>query len=229
MWASTPAGTSGWPTKPGPGWAKLLAFTGRRLDARTAERIGVVQQVTTTEELLPTAMAVAEEIAANAPLAVQSIKRTIDGFTYRGFTEAMRFGAMSSARSSSSPTTCPPGTPPRPRSSPSSSKGSSRVPLPEPPPAGRSMLPADTFEGTTVVVTGGGTGLGRAIAVEFGRLGAAVGIVSRDEGHRLAGVAAVEAVGARAAHAGGRHPPRRGGGRLPSTRSRPLSGRCGCS
>ena len=37
----------------GAGWAKLLAFTGRRLDARTAERIGVVQQVTTTEDLLP--------------------------------------------------------------------------------------------------------------------------------------------------------------------------------
>ena len=57
----------------------------------------MVQQVTTTEDLLPTAMGIAEEIAANAPLAVQSIKRTVDGFTYRGFTEAMRFGAMSSS------------------------------------------------------------------------------------------------------------------------------------
>ena len=75
----------------------LLAFTGRRLDARTAERIGLVQQVTTTEDLLPTAMAVAEEIAANAPLAVQSIKRTIDGFAFRGLADAMRFEAMSAA------------------------------------------------------------------------------------------------------------------------------------
>jgi enoyl-CoA hydratase len=81
----------------GAGWAKLLALTGRRLDARTAERIGVVQQVTTNDELLPTAMAIAEEVAANAPLAVQSIKRTIDGFTYRGLSEAMRFEAMSAA------------------------------------------------------------------------------------------------------------------------------------
>ena len=38
-----------------------------------------------------------------------------------------------------------------------------------------------------MIVTGGGTGLGKAIAVEFARLGAAVGILSRDEGHRLAG------------------------------------------
>jgi NAD(P)-dependent dehydrogenase (short-subunit alcohol dehydrogenase family) len=43
--------------------------------------------------------------------------------------------------------------------------------------------------------------LGRAIAVELARAGAAVGIVSRKEEHRLAGVAADEEVGGRAAHA----------------------------
>jgi NAD(P)-dependent dehydrogenase (short-subunit alcohol dehydrogenase family) len=64
------------------------------------------------------------------------------------------------------------------------------------------MLPPGTFDGSVVVVTGGGTGLGKAIAVEFARLGAAVGILSRDEGHRRAGVAAVEAAGGRAAHVG---------------------------
>lgn len=74
--------------------------------------------------------------------------------------------------------------------------------LPDPPDAGTAMLPPGTFAGATVVVTGGGTGLGKAIAVEFARLGAAVGIVSRSPEHRLAGVEAVQAVGGRAAEAG---------------------------
>ena len=75
------------------------------------------------------------------------------------------------------------------------------MPLPEPPAPGQSMLPAGTFTGATVVVTGGGTGLGKAIAVEFARLGASVGIVSRGEEHRRAGAAAVEEAGGKAAHA----------------------------
>jgi NAD(P)-dependent dehydrogenase (short-subunit alcohol dehydrogenase family) len=61
------------------------------------------------------------------------------------------------------------------------------------------MLPAKTFANDVVVVTGGGTGIGRAIATEFGRLGAGVAIVSRAEDHRQAGVAAVEEAGGRAA------------------------------
>jgi NAD(P)-dependent dehydrogenase (short-subunit alcohol dehydrogenase family) len=70
--------------------------------------------------------------------------------------------------------------------------------LPEPPAAGATALPAGTFEGTTVVVTGGGTGLGRAIALEFARLGARIAILSRGAEHRDAGVAAVAELGAEA-------------------------------
>ena len=72
------------------------------------------------------------------------------------------------------------------------------MPLPNPPALGASALPAGTFQGEAVVVTGGGTGLGKAIAVEFARLGASVAILSRKEEHRAAGVAAIEAVGAKA-------------------------------
>ena len=70
--------------------------------------------------------------------------------------------------------------------------------LPDPPALGASALPAGTFKDEVVIVTGGGTGLGKAIAVEFARLGASVAIVSRDEGHRKAGVEAVEQAGGKA-------------------------------
>jgi len=39
--------------------------------------------------------------------------------------------------------------------------------LPEPPPVGTRALPEGTYAGSCVFVTGGGTGLGKAIAAEF--------------------------------------------------------------
>jgi len=69
--------------------------------------------------------------------------------------------------------------------------------LPEPPPVGASALPAGTFDGVGVLVTGGGTGLGKAIAAEFARLGAAIVIASRKEEHLAAGRETIEALGAR--------------------------------
>ncbi|MET7516415.1 SDR family oxidoreductase [Streptomyces sp. NPDC005480] len=55
--------------------------------------------------------------------------------------------------------------------------------LPAPPPAGTTALPPGTYRGSLVLVTGGGTGLGKAVAAEFARLGADVMIVSRRAAH----------------------------------------------
>ena len=68
--------------------------------------------------------------------------------------------------------------------------------LPAPPPPGASALPAGTYDGDTVLVTGAGTGLGKAIAVEFARLGASIVGASRNPEHLAAGRRAIEALGA---------------------------------
>jgi enoyl-CoA hydratase/carnithine racemase len=81
----------------GAGWTRLLAFTGRRIDAQTALRIGIVQEVVPRESLEKHVRALAEEIAQNAPLAVQAIKRTINHWAERGLAEALRFEAASAA------------------------------------------------------------------------------------------------------------------------------------
>ncbi|MEU6122575.1 enoyl-CoA hydratase/isomerase family protein [Streptomyces sp. NPDC047123] len=81
----------------GAGWAKLLALTGRRLDAATAERLRLFQQVVPVAELARTARSVAAEIAANAPLAVQGIKRGIDAYADAGMAGALDRVAMNAA------------------------------------------------------------------------------------------------------------------------------------
>ena len=74
-------------------------MTGRRCGADEAARLGLVQEVVPADDLLDAVRALAAEIAANAPLAVQSIKRTINEFARQGFNEAGRFEALSSSLS----------------------------------------------------------------------------------------------------------------------------------
>jgi enoyl-CoA hydratase len=54
--------------------AAELLFTGELIDAAEALRIGLVSRVVPHAELLPAALALAERIAANPPLAVQRLK-----------------------------------------------------------------------------------------------------------------------------------------------------------
>ncbi len=54
--------------------AKELIYTARRIDARTALEIGLVNQVVKPEKLMDAALSVAEEITRNAPIAVQQAK-----------------------------------------------------------------------------------------------------------------------------------------------------------
>ena len=59
------------------GWSKAaeLLFTARTLTATEAEDLGLVSEVVLAEDLADRAREVAEEIAANAPLAVRAAKR----------------------------------------------------------------------------------------------------------------------------------------------------------
>ncbi len=68
--------------------------------------------------------------------------------------------------------------------------------IPAPPPAGETALRPGTFDGQTVFVTGGGTGLGKAIASEFARLGASIVIASRNPEHLQAGAHEIWELGA---------------------------------
>lgn len=67
--------------------------------------------------------------------------------------------------------------------------------LSNPPNYGQSMLPAGTYDGQVILITGGGTGLGKAMAKEFARLGAAVAIASRNPDHLASGKAEIADVG----------------------------------
>lgn len=54
--------------------SRLLFFTGRKIDAQEMYRLGVIDELTTPEELLPTAYQIAREIAAKSPFAVAKAK-----------------------------------------------------------------------------------------------------------------------------------------------------------
>jgi E-phenylitaconyl-CoA hydratase len=54
-----------------------MLLTGDRIDAAEALRVGLVSKVVPGDQLMTAAMALAQRIAANAPLAVRAVKRLV--------------------------------------------------------------------------------------------------------------------------------------------------------
>jgi enoyl-CoA hydratase len=71
-------GTVAWPLAVGPARAKQYLLTGDPVSAIEAERLGLVNKVVPDDKLQDEAMAFAQRLAANAPLAVQYTKQAIN-------------------------------------------------------------------------------------------------------------------------------------------------------
>ncbi len=78
--ATTPGwgGTLRLPALIGPARAKQMIFSGARIDAKKAERWGLVNEVFPQDTLLQEALTYAHEIAQNAPISVQVAKQLVD-------------------------------------------------------------------------------------------------------------------------------------------------------
>jgi enoyl-CoA hydratase len=71
-------GTAIWPLVLGPARAKEFLLTGDKVDAATAERIGLVNHVVPAGELMMRTRAFADRIAAGAPLALRYTKLAVN-------------------------------------------------------------------------------------------------------------------------------------------------------
>lgn len=58
--------------------AKELIYTGRRIDAETAQNLGIYSRVIPPAQLIPEALKLGEEIAEHSPLALMQAKKVLD-------------------------------------------------------------------------------------------------------------------------------------------------------
>ena len=61
----------------GPSWARLIMYTGMKIDSAEALRIGLIDRVSPDAELWDATMEIARTISGNAPLAIKAAKITI--------------------------------------------------------------------------------------------------------------------------------------------------------
>lgn len=77
-------GTQALAWRVGEGWAKRMILCGERLDAETALRIGLVEQIVEPGESRGHALLLAARVARQSPVAVRAIKPLIDSVRSRG-------------------------------------------------------------------------------------------------------------------------------------------------
>lgn len=71
------------------GYAKQLIYTATNIDAKEAYRIGLVNRVTTLDNLMPVAKKLALKIASQAPIAVRACKKALNEGLDVGMDEAI--------------------------------------------------------------------------------------------------------------------------------------------
>ena len=78
--------------------AKELSFTGRFLDAETAEKWGLVNRVVKAEELIPICLTMAEDIAGAEQKTLKTVKRIMDEGDATTLAEGLRIESKAAAQ-----------------------------------------------------------------------------------------------------------------------------------
>ena len=87
-------GTQLLPRLIGDAHAREMILTGKRIDAKTAERLGLVSRVVAQEELMNTAMEFATTMKNFSPIALKNAKKALNRSREMGLTEGFHFEAQ---------------------------------------------------------------------------------------------------------------------------------------
>jgi enoyl-CoA hydratase len=92
-----------WPLLVGMAKAKELLMTGDIIDAREAERIGLVNKVVPHDELMDTVMELAQRLATGPALAIRGTKHALNKRVWNDLNQALDMGLALEERSSRHP------------------------------------------------------------------------------------------------------------------------------